>query len=107
MLNVLTRSGVFRNKLLYKIVRLVRHRPIKTILAHLQRIAGRVDCVDSESEGSLDSQAPLMDDIKTVEGLLERAEQWLKHHEESLRVQKLLKAENQSNLDDDTTVLPS
>jgi hypothetical protein len=48
-----------------------------------------------------------MDEIRAAEGFLERAKNWLKDWEESLRVQKLLTAENESSLDDNTTVLPS
>jgi hypothetical protein len=42
-----------------------------------------------------------------MEGLLERAQTWLKDQEESLRLQKNLKADNESNLEDDTTVYSS
>jgi hypothetical protein len=44
-----------------------------------------------------------MDEIKALKGLLEHAQTCLKDQEESLRVQKILKAENESNLEDDTT----
>jgi hypothetical protein len=55
---------------------------------HNERVAARSDNIDSDSDESLDSQAPLLNEIEGVKAVLDHANKRLEANEESLRVSK-------------------
>jgi hypothetical protein len=64
--------------------------------SHQERIAARGDNIDSDSDESLDSQAPLINEIEALKALVKYSKNRLAANEESLRAEKIRKTDKET-----------